>query len=212
MNGTTLSERNPVVQANEVLAGRVRTLESLNEGLRRQLSNQADTIVRQAAQLREARSTTVIAPSESSFPQGPIESYRATIDQQRNRINELRDERDALRRKGEDTQRELEHAEELLREHRRTIVHLQESVTTLVGEVRGGRNECDRLRQLAVCRLHHIESLEDALENNRSIMSTKHLLKLEEAICELDGAVEVLADLLHNELNERTLDAAHRVG
>lgn len=182
-----------VEQANRALAGRVQALERINETLREQLSNQADTIVRQRKEITEAKGTTLVVKD----PQGAIENYRATINQQRERINQLRSE--------VKTQKvELDHSDDLIREHRRTIVHLQESVTVLVGEVRGSQNEIDRLRHLATCRLHHINSLEDVLEGRDSLLATVNMMELEEHLLALQQDLELLGGVVHEILDERT--------
>lgn len=193
MSGPTPEGYHPAVAANRVLAGRVTALEKLNDDLRERLATQAGTIVRQRQELADAKTATIVVPNQ----QGAVESYRATINQQRERINELRAQAK--------TQRiELDHSDDLIREHRRTIVNLQESVTALVGEVRGYENECERLRHLATCRLHHINSLEDVLEGKASLLATVNLLGLEEHLQTLGEDIDLLAEVVKEILDERT--------
>lgn len=201
MSGPAPEGYHPAVAANRVLAGRVTALEKLNDDLRERLATQAGTIVRQRQELADERTkaTTLVVPPEVKGKdwQFRVEGFRSTIAQQKARIDELRAQKQTV-------ERELLHSDDLIREHRRTIQHLQESITTLVGEVRGYENECERLRHLATCRLHHINSLEDVLEGRASLLATVNLLGLEEHLQTLGEDIDLLGEVVKEILDERT--------
>lgn len=187
----------PVQMANAALAGRVRHLEEHNSSLLTRLSTQAATINRLLEEKRELEEKTKTTIVVDKHPQMAIERHRATIAQMGERIHEQNVELRAARG-------EIAQLDDTNRGLRQTVQTLQEAVVELSGETNGLRNQEQRLRQLCEARLHHIHSLETALENNGSLLATVNLEKLEAAVLDLDEVFGQIGDLLHAELTERT--------
>lgn len=179
---TLITDNGPVVHANEVLAAGRRPSAAINRLLAEKTKPE-----------RKATTTIVV----DKHPQLTIERHRATIDQQRERIHQQNAELRVART-------EIAHSDELVRSQKQSLQNLREVIVELSGEVSGVRNENQWIRQLAEARLHHIHSLEDALENNKSLLATVNLEKLEAAVIDLDEAFQQIGDLLHAELTHRT--------
>lgn len=194
---TLITDNGPVVHANEMLAGRVRQLDEHNQRLLGRLQTQADTINRLLDEKKQLEARLRQPSVVDKQPQLTIERHRATIDQQRERIHQQNAELRVART-------EIAHSDELVRSQKQSLQNLREVIVELSGEVSGVRNENQRIRQLAEARLHHIHSLEEALENNKSLLATVNLEKLEAAVIDLDEVFQQIGDLLHAELTHRT--------